>query len=132
MIKPVTKDLFIVTPPQGMCAAIAHGDIPNCGTDEFGSRRVGFEPRPAARSDRQSERVSLMIVVSIVVVPMPVTMIVLSIAVVPMPMIVLFIVLAAFVVRFVFCGPHEVDWPIAGIILSAMLAPIPRMAGRHM
>jgi hypothetical protein len=99
------------------------------------------------RSDNQSGRIALTIVVPIavllviVVVPMtmivlsivvvPMTMIVLSIAVAPMTMIVLSIVPAAVVVRLVFRGSYEVHRPIAGIILAAMLAPIPRMAGRH-
>jgi hypothetical protein len=68
--------------------------------------------------------------VSIVVVSMTMTMIVASIAVL-MTMIVLSIVPAALVIRLVFSGPYEVHRPIAGIILSAMLAPIPRVPRRH-
>jgi hypothetical protein len=50
---------------------------------------------------------------------------------VPMTLIVLSIVLAALVIRLVFSGPYEVHRPITGIILPAMLTPIPRMAGRY-
>jgi hypothetical protein len=70
------------------------------------------------------------IVVSIVVVVLLVPVIVVSIVV--MVVAVAMIVLAAFVVRRVFCGSYEVHGPITGIIFSAMLAPIPRMVGRHM
>jgi hypothetical protein len=73
-----------------------------------------------------------MFVLSIMVV-VPMTMFVLSIAVVvPMTMIVLAIVPATLVVGLVFHGSYEVHRPIARIILSAVLAPIPRMVGRHM
>jgi hypothetical protein len=73
-----------------------------------------------------------MIVLSIVVV-VPMTMIVLSIViVVPTTMIVLSIVLATLVVRLVFRRSYEVHRSITRIILPAVLAPIPRMAGRHM
>jgi len=69
-----------------------------------------------------------MIVVPIVAVSM--TMIVVSIAV-TMTVTMIVVVLAALVVRLVFSGPYEVHRPITSIILSAMLAPIPRMAGRY-
>jgi hypothetical protein len=73
-----------------------------------------------------------MIVLSIAVV-VPTTMIVLSIAVVvPTTMIVLSIVPATLVVRLVFHGSYEVHRSITGIVLSAVLAPIPRMVGRYM
>ena len=81
---------------------------------------------------------SIVIVVSIaVVVPL---MIVVPIAVVSMTVIVASIVVtaamivvmsAALVIRFVFSGPYEVHRPIAGIILSAIPAPILCMAGRY-
>jgi hypothetical protein len=70
--------------------------------------------------------VPIMVIVSIVVVSM--TVIVTSI-VVSVTMIV--VMPAALVIRFVFSGPYEVHRPIAGIVLSAMLAPIPRMARRY-
>jgi hypothetical protein len=87
---------------------------------------------PSSRYVRAG-RIALTIVVPIVVLLVVVTMImiVLAITVVPMTMIVLSIVLAAVVVRLVFRGSYEVHRPIAGIILAAMLAPIPRMAGRY-
>src|ERR1700730_4739255 len=95
--------------------------------------------RPPARSE--SERVSLMVVVSIVIVPVTVaslvvvSMIMFAVSFVPMlvvslvPMLV--VIPAALVIRLVFCGSYEVHRPITGIILSAIPAPIPRMTGRH-
>jgi hypothetical protein len=70
-----------------------------------------------------------MIVLSIVAVFM--TMIVLSIVAVFMTMIILSIVSAALVIRLVFRGSYEVDRPITRIVLSAVLAPIAGMPGRH-
>lgn len=41
------------------------------------------------------------------------------------------IVIVVLTTRFVLCGANEVHRPIAGIVLPAVLAPIPGMAGRH-
>jgi len=72
--------------------------------------------------------VPIVVVVVTVVVIMTVAMIVVSIV----PVIVSIMpVIAACVVRLVFCGSYEVHRPIAGVVLSAMLAPILRMARRH-
>jgi uncharacterized protein (DUF983 family) len=78
----------------------------------------------------KAKRIPLTVVVSIAVVFM--TMIVASIVVtVTMTMTMIVVMPAALVIRLVFSGPYEEHRPIAGIILSAMLAPIPRMAGRY-
>jgi len=72
--------------------------------------------------------VPIVVVVVTVVVIMTVAMIVVSIV----PVIVSIMpVIAACVVRLVFCGSYEVHRPIAGVVLSAMLAPILCMARRH-
>ena len=76
--------------------------------------------RPSARSDRQRKSVSLMVVVS---VAMSMTVIVIVVSIMP--------VMAAIVVRLVFRGSYEVHRPIAGIVLAAVLAPIPRMPRRY-
>jgi hypothetical protein len=114
-------------------------------TDEFGTDE-SVSNQSGRASANQTGRVSLTIVVPIVVpiivpivvpiiVPIVVPVIVTVIVTIVVPsvvvMIVLSIVPAAIVVRLVFRGSYEVHWPVARIILSAMLAPIPRMAGRH-
>src|SRR5258708_35706413 len=68
---------------------------------------------------QSSERGSLMVVVPIVIMAMAMAMIVVVPAIVSiMP------VIAACVVRLVFCRSYEVPRPIAGVVLSAMLGPI--------
>jgi hypothetical protein len=69
------------------------------------------------------------IVIVIVIVIMTVAMIVAMIVVVPV--IVSIMPVIASVVRFVFCRSYEVHRSIAGVVLSTMLAPILRMARRH-
>jgi uncharacterized membrane protein len=102
-------------------------------TDEFGTDE-SVSNQSGRASANQTGRVSLTIVVPIIVpivVPVIVTVIVTIVVPSVVVMIVLSIVPAAIVVRLVFRGSYEVHWPVARIILSAMLAPIPRMAGRH-
>jgi uncharacterized membrane protein len=102
-------------------------------TDEFGTDE-SVSNQSGRASANQTGRVSLTIVVPIIVpivVPVIVTVIVTIVVPSVVVMIVLSIVPAAIVVRLVFRGSYEVHRPIAGIILAAMLAPIPRMAGRH-
>jgi uncharacterized membrane protein len=102
-------------------------------TDEFGTDE-SVSNQSGRASANQTGRVSLTIVVPIIVpivVPVIVTVIVTIVVPSVVVMIVLSIVPAAIVVRLVFRGSYEVHWPAARIILSAMLAPIPRMAGRH-
>jgi len=92
---------------------------------------AGVESDPTQRVRAigpSSKSVSLTVVVPIVIVSM--IMIVAAIVVTTL-MIVLSIVLAAPVVRLIFSGPYEIHRPVAGIILSAMLAPILRMTGGY-
>jgi hypothetical protein len=76
--------------------------------------------------------VSITIIVSIVViVPIVVVSMTVIVASIVVSMTVIVVMPAALVIRLVFSGPYEVHRPVARIVLSAMLAPIPRMAGRH-
>src|SRR5258708_9877077 len=102
---------------------IAHAEFQSSGADVSRTESVA-KHRP--RSD-QSESVSLMVLVFIVVVSMTMVFVVAVAA----SMIVLSIVPAALVIRLVFSGPYEVHRPITCIILSAMLPPIPGVAGRY-
>jgi hypothetical protein len=68
------------------------------------------------------------IVALVIIVPlMVVAMIVLAVVM----MIGLSVVPAPVIVRLILCRAYEVHRSIAGVILPAMLAPIPRMVRRH-
>ncbi len=73
--------------------------------------------------------VTLMVMVMVVVmVVVMVTVVIMSVTPV---MAVIFVVPAAIEIRLVFLGSYEVHRPIAGMILVAMLAPIPCMPRRY-
>jgi hypothetical protein len=73
----------------------------------------------------------------VIVMPASVPVVALLISLAVFPTLTLLIALAlvvcivALVFRFVFLRSHEVHGPIAGMVLTAVLAPISCMAGRH-
>jgi hypothetical protein len=119
------------------------------GADEFAGR-VGPNANRPRDQTAKAKSVSLTVVVSIVViVPIvvvaPIAVVVPIVVIVPIVVVSMTVIVASIVVtvtmivvmpaslviRLVFSGPYEVHRPITGVILSAMLAPILRMAGRH-
>jgi hypothetical protein len=74
--------------------------------------------------------VPIVIVIVVVIVVMTVTMAMIVVSIV-LVIVSIMPVIAASVVRLVFCRSYEVHRPIAGVVLSAMLAPILCMARRH-
>jgi hypothetical protein len=73
----------------------------------------------------------IVIAIAIAIVIMVVVMVMTAAMIVVVPVIVPIMAVIASVIRLVFCRSYEVHRPIAGVVLSTMLAPILRMARRH-
>jgi hypothetical protein len=118
---------------------LRHAVFQMLGADEFAGGRVGPEANRACDQTAKAKSVSLTVVVPIVVVvsivvvsmAMIVASIVVTVTTIVVTVTMIVVVPAALVIRLVFSGPYEVHRPITGVILSAMLAPIPRMVGRY-
>src|SRR5579864_3498433 len=102
---------------------------PYAGIDGSGGP-VGRGVRAGAHRARKTISVIAVPVAAIVVIAvlavMPVVM-VLVVAVVP----VLALPALAIESRLIFGRPHEIDRPVAGMVLMTVLTPVPGMSGRH-
>jgi hypothetical protein len=81
----------------------------------------------------------MVVVMAVIIVIMSAIIVIMSAIIVIMPIVVVVTVLvmivpvvAANVIRFVFCGSNEIDGPIAGMIFVTVLAPISGVVRRYM